>query len=220
MPTPRLPSSCVLAIALALASCQAPPPGAVAPPDSEVARQGDSGVDGSPGDARGSATPDAQVRADASAPGSDAARDASATPADAAAPGGDAGGGVSGTVACATSGNPDATCTLPVHCCFTSYSAQHDGTCMSSACAWGTISCDGPEDCPGSQHCCAHVLQDAEYGITGYQLACQASACGDAPANEELCHTTSSPAGTCTSGSCVTAFGHDSDLPPALHICR
>jgi hypothetical protein len=84
------------------------------------------------------------------------------------------------------------------------------------------MECDGPEDCAGGQHCCAHAIVTPDSGVVGYQLACQASACGAAPANQELCHPTAAAAGTCSSPSsqCVTAFGNDSDLPPSLHICR
>jgi hypothetical protein len=129
--------------------------------------------------------------------------------------------GVPGVVSCYAGYDPGGACALPTHCCFGNYSAQHDGECSASQCVWGTISCDGPEDCPSGQRCCAHALVDPEWGITGYKLACQASACGLTPANEELCHTTSSPAGTCASGTaCVAASGVDWDLPPTLHVCR
>jgi len=215
---PRSPSTCVLAVALALASCGAPSYGTQSPPDSESGRHDDSGArdDGGASDASGAS--DAHGHADAGAPGHDAAIDASQLPADAG--GGGSGGG--GTVGCYTAGAPTATCTLPVHCCFNSYSSQHDGTCTSASCSWGTIDCDGPEDCPSGQRCCAHVIVDPSDGILGYKLACQASACGAAPANQELCHTTASAAGTCSTAaaSCVTAFGNDSDLPPSLHICQ
>src|SRR5688572_16881089 len=52
-----------------------------------------------------------------------------------------------GVVACYSTGAPSRTCTLPVHCCFFNYSAQHDGYCTNETCSWGTILCDGPEDC-------------------------------------------------------------------------
>lgn len=208
-------SSCVLAVALALAACS-PPPIAVQPP-----------LDGEGGDdspaltdahaAADAARADAAIRNDAShSPG-----DASAAGSDASAPGSDA-DPPGGVVACYTSGSPDNTCTLPVHCCFTNYSSAHDGSCMTSACSWGTIDCDGPEDCPGGQRCCAHVLVDPEIGITGYRLTCQATACGAAPANQELCHPASSPAGTCsgTGRTCVSAASAATDLPRALSVCQ
>jgi hypothetical protein len=113
-----------------------------------------------------------------------------------------------GTVSCYTEGAPATTCTLPEHCCFTNYSAQHDGACETSACAYGTISCDGPEDCGTGEHCCAHAIN----------VACQASACGAPPVDNELCH----PGGAACSngGSCVTALGNANDLPRTLDVCR
>jgi hypothetical protein len=167
---------------------------------------------------------------DAGSPGSDAGSpgsDAGSPGSDAGSPGSDAGGsggsGGSGVISCYTEGNPGASCTLPTQCCFSNYSSQHDGACSTAACTWGTIACDGPEDCAGGQHCCAHAIVTPDSGVIGYQLACQASACGAAPANQEMCHPTAgSAAGTCSSPSsrCVTAFGNDNDLPPSLHICQ
>lgn len=119
-----------------------------------------------------------------------------------------------GIVSCYTEGNPGATCTLPVHCCFTNYSSQHNGECTTSACFWGTIACDGPEDCPAGQHCCGHALIDPALGLTGWSLACQADACGAPPANEELCHA-DGPGCSCTS-----AYLTNNDLPRTLSICR
>jgi hypothetical protein len=119
-------------------------------------------------------------------------------------------------ISCYSQGNPAATCTLPVHCCFSNFSAQHDGACGTSNCAWGTIECDGPEDCSDGGHCCSTQLTNQD-GIYGYRVACQASACGASPAHEELCNA-ASPA--CSSGSCVSAFGLNNDLPRSLYICR
>src|SRR5690349_16546686 len=65
------------------------------------------------------------------------------------------GGGNGGTVSCYTEGAAANTCSLPAHCCFTNYSAQHDGYCSTASCAYGTISCDGPEDCSSGELCCA-----------------------------------------------------------------
>ena len=195
-----LRSSHALAIALALGACTAAPPG---DPGSSSA---DGGVE---------IDVVARTRRPPPPPPPDAcAADAST-----------GSGGITtgpGVISCYTEGDPSATCTLPVHCCFGNYSSAHDGECTTSTCTWGTQSCDGPEDCATGQHCCAHVLVDPEIGIFGYTLACQASACGAAPANQELCHpTTTSAAGTCSTGSsCVTAFGNDNDLPPNLHICK
>ena len=117
----------------------------------------------------------------------------------------------SNTVTCYSEGDPSATCNLPVHCCFTDYSAYHDGTCMSDACAWGTISCDGPEDCGSGQSCCANTLYDAAGEIAGVAVACTSGTC-----ETEICHTTSN----CSSGTCVTAYGNDNSLPRTLNICE
>src|SRR4051794_7943655 len=55
--------------------------------------------------------------------------------------------GQGGSVTCYLEANPAQTCTAPAHCCFSNYSAAHDGTCTTATCAYGTIACDGPEDC-------------------------------------------------------------------------
>ncbi|HEU4728115.1 MAG TPA: hypothetical protein VFT22_09510 [Kofleriaceae bacterium] len=162
---------------------------------------------------------DAATSADAAPPPADAPVDSGGSTGGGGGTGGT--GGISGTVSCYSEGYPNTTCTLPVHCCFSNYSAQHNGECTTSACTWGTISCDGPEDCASGQHCCAHASIDPDWGTIGYTLACQASACGPAPVNQELCHpSATSAAGTCSSGSCVTAFGNDNDLPRTLYICK
>lgn len=218
MTHPRNPSSLMLVLALAIAACQPAPQGAV-----DASGSGEDDAD--PAMRRRDAAPHPDARSADARSSPDAALADARSP-DAALPDAmiaDAGssGGGGGIVSCYTEGNPGATCTLPTHCCFTNYSSQHDGACMTTSCAWGTLSCDGPEDCASGQHCCAHVLIDPNDGITGYRVACQASACGAAPANQELCHTTSSPAGTCGTGRrCVSVVGNDSDLPPTLHICQ
>jgi len=133
----------------------------------------------------------------------------------------DAGVSVGGVVSCYAEFAPSATCTLPTHCCFSNYSVQHTGSCETSSCSWGTIDCDGPEDCAGGQHCCGHVIIDPDEGIMGYRLACQAAACGAAPAHVELCHPASSAAATCGTGkTCVSAATADHDLPRSLSICQ
>jgi hypothetical protein len=227
MSSSRFRSSCALAVALALAACAPALP--IAPPSSDI---GGGATDPAlPADASTAVRPDARG-GDASMP-----TDAGAPPrADAASPdagqgaGSDAGGGGgggggstsgNGVISCFTEGNPGATCTQPAHCCFSNYSSQHDGACSQATCQWGTMECDGPEDCGSGQHCCAHALfTDGDW--RGYQLVCQASACGPAPVNEEMCHPTASPAGTCSSptSQCVTTSDHDFDLPPTLHICQ
>lgn len=125
---------------------------------------------------------------------------------------------VTGSVSCYTEGAPDQTCALPDHCCFSNYSAQHDGSCSTSTCAYGTISCDGPEDCGQGEHCCAHAIIDPTEGLQGYSVACQANACDAPPIGSELCHPDGSPCST--GGTCVTAYGNDNDLPRTLYVCR
>lgn len=205
---PRLRSSYALAIALALGACTLPT-----------------------GDPTSSAELDAGVELDnvsrtvKKPPPPPPPKDAGTKP-DAGGGGGGAGDGdptLAGVISCGTGYDPRATCATPTHCCFSNYSAQHDGECDATSCSWGTVSCDGPEDCGSGQHCCAHVMIDPDWGIFGYQIACQATACGSAPVNEELCHTTASSAkGTCSTGTaCVTvAAAGDYDLPPALHVCQ
>ncbi len=127
-------------------------------------------------------------------------------------------GGTPGVVTCYTEGNPSQSCTLPTHCCFSNYSSQHDGACSTGTCAWGTITCDGPEDCGSGERCCSHALFDSGGSLTGYTLACQATACGAAPANYELCHPNGAPCAG--GGTCVTAYLNDNDLPRTLDICR
>jgi hypothetical protein len=119
--------------------------------------------------------------------------------------------GSAGSVSCYTEGAPSNTCTLPTHCCFTNYSAQHNGYCTTSSCSWGTIDCDGPEDCAAGQYCCANAIDGG-----GWKLACQSSRCGAPPLHEELCHDSAS----CSSGSCVSSFSVNYDLPRTLYVCR
>lgn len=172
----------------------------VSMPDAKLVDAATSAVHDAAIDANSSAVHDAAVDASTSYGGSDA--------------------GVAGVVSCYSEGNPGATCTLPTHCCFTNYSSQHNGQCTSSACTWGTITCDGPEDCPAAQRCCSHAIVDSSDTVIGYSLACQAAACGSQPLNEELCHPTLTPAGTCSAGQCVTTVNHNNDLPRTLYICR
>jgi hypothetical protein len=223
MSNPRFPFSYIAIIVLAVGACQSAAAG--------------SNVADDPGepDAALPLGPDGEDSPDAPAkhhpPRDSGTTDGSTMPADARPPGdaapADSGGqtgsdaGVQGVVSCYLEGYPTTTCSLPTHCCFTNYSSQHDGECSTSACQWGTIECDGPEDCAGGQHCCAHAIMDSDNINVGYRLACQASACGAAPINQELCHPTSSAAGTCPSGkTCVPALGNDNDLPRTLSICR
>jgi hypothetical protein len=218
---PRFRSFRVLALALALGACN---------PASHGTSDNDGGGDDtSPAtrDANDPEMPDAHdatgaKHRDAGADASSMLRDASprdASPMDAgSSPGSDA-RSPGGTVGCYADVDPAAVCTLPIHCCFTNYSSQHNGSCTTDACVWGTIACDGPEDGAAGQHCCAHAIMDDDYTTVGYTLACQASACGPAPVNQEMCHR--SAAATCPTGkTCVTTFGNDNDLPRELDICK
>jgi hypothetical protein len=126
--------------------------------------------------------------------------------------------GTRNVVSCYTEGDPAQSCTLPEHCCFSNYSSQHDGQCSNNACLYGTISCDGPEDCGGGQHCCSQPLFDSGGALDGYSLACQATACGTAPGDHELCHI--GGAACSNGGTCVTAYLHANDLPRTLDICQ
>jgi hypothetical protein len=206
-------SSCALILALALVACSSSSDAIQAPADADDALSRGSGphrdAQTSPRDAYGA--PDAR-------PG-----DAAVASDAGGAPIGDGGGGLAGAgvVSCYSEYAPSTTCALPSHCCFTNYSAEHAGSCDTAVCTWGTIDCDGPEDCANGQRCCAHVIIDPDNGITGYKLACQADACGAAPANVELCHDSATAAGTCDGGrACVSAATQDYDLPRALSICR
>lgn len=121
-----------------------------------------------------------------------------------------------GDVTCYRQNAPATTCAAPEHCCFSNYSAQHDGACSSATCAYGTIACDGPEDCATGERCCSHALWGDD-GLYGYALACQVAACGAPPLDYEVCH----PGEPCANGgTCVSAYGLDNDVPRTLYICR
>ncbi len=215
MSDPRFRSSYLTAVLLALGACTTPAGGPDMTDDSGDPEEAlkhprhDAGVD-----AR--TTPADAAPTDAGTPHPDAM-----SPDAGSSPGGDGGDGTTGVVSCYSEGYPSTTCALPTHCCFTNYSSQHNGECTTSTCAWGTMDCDGPEDCATGQHCCAHALIDPDWGMLGYKLGCQASACGAAPINQELCHPASSAVSTCSNGgTCVPALGNDNDLPRTLYICQ
>jgi hypothetical protein len=225
---PRMRSTyALLAIVLALAACSASSYDTMS--SDRVADGGaEARHDGHPGSIDASVPPphDASHGRDAMPAPGDAPRPDAGGSTGADAGGADASGDAGqvaspGIVSCYAASDPEATCTLPTHCCFTNYGVQRNGECMTSACTWGTIECDGPEDCATGQRCCAHAIVDPENGTVGYALACQSSVCGAAPANQELCHPTSGAAGTCSSGgACVSARDFDYDLPATLNICR
>lgn len=123
-----------------------------------------------------------------------------------------------GTVSCYRESSPGAVCTLPAHCCFTNYGATHNGYCDTGTCAWGTIDCDGPEDCASGERCCARAILDSEGSTVGYHMSCSSSACGAPPFGDELCHPNGQACAN--GGTCVTAYGHQTDLPRSLYLCR
>src|ERR1043165_1067864 len=143
MSNSRSCSSCILISVLAIVACGSPSDDMQAPADADY-----------------ESSPGAPHHRDAQTSPRDAHGDTDARPDDAAmaidASDGTIGdGGVlgGGTVSCYSEYAPSATCTLPSHCCFSNYSAEHAGSCDTAACTWGTIDCDGPEDCAIGQRC-------------------------------------------------------------------
>ena len=227
MSYPRFCSSCVLSFALAVAACATSPDGSQGSEGAQVpsdANDGESYRHPAPRPHLDAGTP---PKPDVGTPpkldaGTPPKLDAGGSDAGIASGGGGGGIAVGGVVSCYADYAPTATCAVPTtHCCFSNYSVQHAGSCEASSCSWGTIDCDGPEDCAGGQHCCANVIIDPSEGIMGYKAACQASACGAAPAHVELCHPGASAVATCGSGkTCVSAATADHDLPRSLSICQ
>jgi hypothetical protein len=119
-----------------------------------------------------------------------------------------------GAVTCYTEAAPANTCSLPAHCCFTTYARHHDGHCSQAECLFGTIACDGPEDCRDGERCCGHAITSSLAGTIGYSIACRASC--DGPLAREICH----PETGCSRGTCVNAYGVDNDLPRTLYVCE
>jgi len=122
-------------------------------------------------------------------------------------------------VACYSGGAPSATCTGNDHCCFSNYSASHDGYCSADACEFGRMECDGPEDCAPDNVCCAERLSDPAgtgYAL-GYVVACRTgSACPTG--TWQLCHTSSTR--DCGSGrSCQPSGPVNAELPQILGLC-
>src|SRR5437764_371168 len=69
-----------------------------------------------------------------------------------------------GVFSCWTLSACPQTCTAPQYCCFNNSSFYgipgQEGTCSNTPCvqsgsAIGSQTCDGPEDCPSGQLCCA-----------------------------------------------------------------
>lgn len=218
MSHPRFLSSYLTIIVLALGACHS----ATTVLGDAASASDDPDDEGSSIDDIARRRPPVDARVADARPSDASASDASPNSDAGGQPGGDGGStGAPGVVSCYLEAYPASSCTLPTHCCFSNYSSAHNGECSSSSCTWGTIECDGPEDCASGQYCCAHATMDPEYGLTGYKLSCQATACGAAPVNQELCHPTSSLSGTCSGGrTCVPALGNDNDLPRSLSICK
>jgi hypothetical protein len=135
------------------------------------------------------------------------------------------------------------TCSAPQYCCFNNSNfygiAGEEGTCSNTPCvqsgsAIGSENCDGPEDCPSGQLCCAVEVFDPDFGIITNTIACQVGPCS---ANAyELCHPNgapcSNPAQSCiianapssSTNGCPAGQGAptvaDPDMPFNLHVCH
>jgi hypothetical protein len=131
--------------------------------------------------------------------------------------GGAAGSSQEHSVLCFSQGAPNTICTGADHCCFNNYSAAHDGYCATDECPFGRIECDGPEDCPSGNVCCAERISDPSGIALAYVVACRAgSACPSS--TWQLCH--SSAPGTCGAGrSCQAAGPINAELPHELELC-
>lgn len=71
--------------------------------------------------------------------------------------------------------------------------------------------CDGPEDCNNGNKCCATISS------SGVKIGCQAECLPYFQHGEELCHEPS----VCSNNRwCITAWGTQPALDPALAICR
>ena len=124
----------------------------------------------------------------------------------------DAGAGTtSGVYTCYATSAPAQTCTTAQACCFDG-TFEHSGSCSSSACTtYGSLRCDGPEDCSDGQKCCATITRD---GVT---VGCAAECLPYFEGGDELCHEPS----FCSGGrSCITAYGTQPALPRTVSICR
>jgi hypothetical protein len=163
-----------------------------------------------------------------------------------------------------TFGNPDSpgvfscyspsacaqTCSAPQNCCFTVSYGVEFGQCSSAPCvqsgsALGAQNCDGPEDCPSGQQCCAVEVWDDFFGIVTNTIACQAGPCTSTTTSSgqtiayELCHPNGTSSGTCsnTAQSCIIANAPssstngcpagqgaptvgDHDMPLNLYVCH
>jgi hypothetical protein len=135
------------------------------------------------------------------------------------------------------------TCSAPQYCCFNNSQFYgipgEEGSCSSTPCvqsgsAIGSENCDGPEDCPSGQLCCAVEVWDSFQGIVSNTIACQTGPCGATA--YEMCHPNgapcSNPAQSCiianapasSSNGCPAGQGApsvgDNDMPFNLHVCN
>ncbi|MCC6214092.1 MAG: hypothetical protein IT376_04445 [Polyangiaceae bacterium] len=81
-----------------------------------------------------------------------------------------------GDVCCVVQGSPD-TCTASGSC-----------TCSGFGCTFLEVTCDGPEDCPGSQVCCGTFVQGPGPGGSRYTSVVCAATC-DGGNERRLCHS-------------------------------
>src|SRR5262245_30456264 len=136
---------------------------------------------------------------------SEAARKPPPPPPDMAMGGGGFGDPASaGVFSCYTPSACAQTCSAPQYCCFNNsqlYGVQGEqGNCSNTPCVqsgsqFGSQTCDGPEDCPSGQLCCAVEVWDPENGIVTNTIACQAGPCAASSPNiaYELCHPNGAP---------------------------
>jgi hypothetical protein len=135
------------------------------------------------------------------------------------------------------------TCSAPQNCCFTVSYGVEFGSCSSTPCvqqgsAIGAENCDGPEDCPSGQLCCAVEVWDPYFGIISNTIACQAGPCSATSTTVayELCHPNGTPCSNpeqsciianapssstngCPAGEGAPTVG-DRDMPLNLYVCH
>src|SRR5690349_784 len=128
------------------------------------------------------------------------------------------GGSTTGrSITCFSGGAPDTVCTGADHCCFSNYSALHDGYCATTTCEFGTLNCDGPEDCPAGNVCCAQRFTDPSGVALSYTVACRTgSSCPSG--TWQLCHSTAPANGGCPAGTTCQS-GVNFELPKAIQNC-
>lgn len=127
-----------------------------------------------------------------------------------------------GVVACFTEGAPAQTCSPGVACNFNNYNSFHDGFCSNAyAQTYGLETCDGAEDCPAGSHCCVVGSWNGDTPL--WTIACQTEACPGGPGNYEMCHPSTTAAGTCSDAArtCMTAnAAGDYSIAANLYVCN